>query len=269
MGPSGRGRHEGAGAKRLCNRAGAVNLRAKKDQSQTMPDATAVKNRTPRTRLTQRLSQALQRALDHGTAGLSGPELRQRRTLNAIAALIPCSGLSYAALYLIVDAPGLWPAALAALLFTLYIVWPRLADRHPLMSRLFGTGWAIVVQGLLVWMLGTGSGLHLYFLSFPVVYIVCFGTSHPLPVIGFALLCAGLTGLSELVFPDPAPFIRATPALLQWLQISAIFLVTGFAALGAYVGFAHADSAERRSPGNMPAPKTCSIRFCPRVSPRG
>ncbi len=40
-----------------------------------------------------RLPKWLARFISYGTEGLRGPDLRQRRTLNVISALIPMSGL--------------------------------------------------------------------------------------------------------------------------------------------------------------------------------
>lgn len=183
--------------------------------------------------------------IDYGTQGLSGPELRQRRTLNTLSALMPLSGLCYAVLYLMVDAAGLWPAALAVSLFCLFAVWPMIADRNELAAWLFGAALAVGVQALVVWILGPESGLHLYFMSVPVIAIVCFGTKR----LGFLLIlaasCAVALIVSETALSGPASIIRVDDWLLRFLQVSAFIVVTGFVTLGVYVGFRHADSAER------------------------
>jgi class 3 adenylate cyclase len=183
--------------------------------------------------------------VSYGTEGLHGPELRQRRTLNVISALIPLSGSSYAALYLWVDAPGLWPAAAAVSLFALFLLWPMIAARNLLAAWIFGATLAVVVQAILVWLLGRGSGLHLYFLSIPVIAIVCFGTRHAGWLAGLVVTCAAAMVCSQMFLTEPAPFIRASDGLLTFLQVSALVVVTCFATLGVFVGFIHADRAER------------------------
>lgn len=183
--------------------------------------------------------------IGYGTRDLSGPELRQRRTLNTISALIPMSGLSYANLYLMIDAPGLWPAALAVSLFCLFLFWPFIAARNLSVAWLFGAALAVIVQAILVWLLGPGSGLHLYFLSIPVIAIVCFGTSRIGWLIALAAICAASMIYAEMSLTAPASFIRASDGLLIFLKISAFVVVTGFATLGVYVGFLNADTAER------------------------
>ncbi|MEJ6389214.1 adenylate/guanylate cyclase domain-containing protein [Gymnodinialimonas ulvae] len=200
---------------------------------------------TPRDHETVRLPRPVQRWVDYGTEGLRGPELRQRRTLNAIAGLVPMSGLSYAALYLGVDAQELWPAAGASLLFCLFAAWPRIAARSELAAWLFGATLAVGVQGLLVWLLGRPSGLHLYFLSAPVIAVVCFGTARIGLLLGLCLICAAAMLFTEMYLPAPAPFITVDERLLNFLQTSVFVVVTGFVTLGVYVGFAHADRAER------------------------
>lgn len=183
--------------------------------------------------------------VSYGTAGLTGPELRQRRTLNIISALIPLSGSSYASLYLTVDAQGLWPAALAVSLLGLFLLWPMIAARNTLAAWIFGASVAVIVQAILVWLLGRGSGLHLYFLSIPVIAIVCFGTQRIGMLVGLVLLCAAAMVYSEMALLAPASFIRVGDGLLTFLQVSAFVVVTCFATLGVYVGFLHADKAER------------------------
>ncbi len=183
--------------------------------------------------------------INYGTEGLSGPELRQRRTLNVVSAIIPVSGSSYAAMYLLFDPQGLWPAAAAVSVFSLFLLWPIIAARSDLAAQLYGAAIALVVQAVLVWLLGHDSGLHLFFFSIPVISVVCFGTRRVWFLVGLALICAGAMVFAELALPHPAPFIRVDDTLLRLLQISAFVTVTGFVALGAYVGFAHADTAER------------------------
>lgn len=97
-----------------------------------------------------RVPQWLARYVSYGTEGLTGPELRQRRTLNVVSALIPMSGLSYASLYLTVDPQGLWPAALAVSLFCLFLFWPFIAARNLSVAWLFGASLAVLVQAILV-----------------------------------------------------------------------------------------------------------------------
>lgn len=183
--------------------------------------------------------------INYGTEGLSGPELRQRRTLNTISALIPLSGISYANLYLMIDATGLWPAALAVSLFSLFLFWPFIAAKDELAAWIFGAAVAVVVQALLVWLMGRGSGLHLYFLSIPVIAIVCFGTARIGLLIGLAVICAIAIIFAETTLTAPAAFIRIDDGLLSFLQVSAFVVVTAFVTLGVYVGFRHADIAER------------------------
>ena len=185
------------------------------------------------------------RHIAYGTEGLSGPELRQRRTLNVISVLIPLSGASYGLLYLMVDTRGLWPAAAAVLLFCLFLVWPWIAARSERAAWLFGAAVALIVQGLLVWLLGRESGLHLYFLSIPVIAVVCFGTSRIGLLIGLALVCAAAMALAQTTLTGPASIIRVDAALLEFVEISAFVIVTSFVTLGVYVGFKHADTAER------------------------
>ena len=187
----------------------------------------------------------LARFINYGTEALSGPELRQRRTLNVISALIPMSGLSYANLYLTTDAQGLWPAAVVALLFCLFAAWPFIAARNELAAWVFGATVAVVVQALLVWMMGRESGLHLYFLSIPAIAVVCFGTGRVVLLAGLAAICAAALVYSETMLSGPAPFIRADEGLLNFLQVSAFVVVTGYVTLGVYVGFLYADRAER------------------------
>lgn len=183
--------------------------------------------------------------ISYGTKGLSGPELRQRRTLNVISALIPMSGLSYANLYLMVDAPSLWPAALAVSLFCLFFFWPFIAARDELFAWLYGAALAVLVQALLVWLLGRGSGLHLYFLSIPAIAIVCFGTGRVRLLIGLVAVCATAIVFAQMQLTAPAAFMRVDETLLNFLQVSAFVVVTCFVTLGVYVGFRHADMAER------------------------
>lgn len=183
--------------------------------------------------------------VNHGTRGLTGPELRQRRTLNVISALIPCSGISYASMYLMTDAEGLWPAAAAASVFCLFVIWPFIAARSELAAWVFGAALGVVVQGILVWLLGRDTGLHLYFLSIPVMAIVCFGTNRVGLLLGLAVICAGAMAASEALLTSPAAFIRIDESLVAFLQTSAFVVVTGFVTLGVYVGFLHADRAER------------------------
>ncbi|WP_224817186.1 adenylate/guanylate cyclase domain-containing protein [Hasllibacter sp. MH4015] len=183
--------------------------------------------------------------INYGTGDLSGPELRQRRTLNGLSALIPISGLSYAALYLMSDARGLWPAALVALLFCLIVAWPFIAARNEVAAWVYGAGLAVIVQALLVWMLGRDSGLHLYFLSIPAIAIVCFGTRRVGPLVGLTAICAAALVYSEVMLTEPAAFIRVGDGLLTFLQVSAFVIVTAYVALGVYVGFLYADTAER------------------------
>ncbi|MBF9043705.1 guanylate cyclase [Rhodobacterales bacterium HKCCE4037] len=191
------------------------------------------------------LPDLVRRWIDYGTAGLRGPELRQRRTLNAISGLVPMSGLSYAALYLTLDPAGLWHAALASLLFCLFALWPRIAERSELAAWLFGAVMAVGVQAVLVWLLGQPSGLHLYFLSAPVIAVVCFGTARVGLLLALALICAAAMIYTEMYLPAPAPFMEVDEGLLAMLQSSAFLIVTGFVTLGVYVGFRHADEAER------------------------
>ncbi|MBY4891249.1 hypothetical protein KUL25_00550 [Rhodobacteraceae bacterium N5(2021)] len=183
--------------------------------------------------------------IDYGTEGLSGPERRQRRTLKTLSAFIPMSGLSYASLYLTVDPAGLWPVALAVSLFCLFVIWPMIAARDELTAWLFGAALAVGVQALLVWLLGPGSGLHLYFLGIPAIAIVCFGTRRIGLLIGLAAICAVALTLSETMLTGPAAFISVDEWLLRFLQVSAFIVVTGFVTFGVYVGFLHADRAER------------------------
>ncbi len=187
----------------------------------------------------------LARYISYGTEGLSGPDLRQRRTLNVVSALIPLSGISYASLYLLTDVQGLWPAAASVSLFCLFLFWPMIAARSELAAWMFGATTAVIVQALLVWLLGRDSGLHLYFLSIPVIAIVCFGTRPIGGLVGLAVVCAGAMAFAELLLIGPAPFIRVDDSLLNFLQISAFAVVTGFVTLGVFVGFLHADTAER------------------------
>lgn len=187
----------------------------------------------------------LARFVGYGTEGLSGPELRQRRTLNVISALIPLSGISYGLLYLVVDARGLWPAAAAVSLFCLFLFWPLIAARNDLAAWIFGATVSLVVQGLLVWLLGRDSGLHLYFLSIPVIAVVCFGTARIGLLIGLAMICAAAMVFAQMTLTAHAQFIRIDETLLEYLEISAFVIVTGFVTLGVYVGFMHADKAER------------------------
>ncbi len=183
--------------------------------------------------------------INYGTENLTGPELRQRRTLNVLSALIPISGLSYANLYLTRDAGGLWPAAVAALLFCLFAIWPFIASRNELAAWIFGAAVAVIVQALLVWMLGRESGLHLYFLSIPAIAVVCFGTKRVGLLIGLTAVCAGALTYSETMLMEPAAFIRVDDGLLRFLQVSAFVVVTVYVALGVFVGFLYADRAER------------------------
>ncbi|ABD54478.1 adenylate/guanylate cyclase domain-containing protein [Jannaschia sp. CCS1] len=192
-----------------------------------------------------RLPDWLSRYIDYGTQGLSGPELRQRRTLNVISALIPLSGLSYASLYLTTDAQGLWPAALAVSLFCIFAIWPFIAARSETAAWIFGAMMAVIVQAILVWLLGRASGLHLYFLSAPVIAIVCFGTRPVGRLIALALVCSVAMILSQNLLTAPASFIRVEDDLLTFLETSAFVIVTGFVTLGVYVGFLNADTAER------------------------
>lgn len=192
-----------------------------------------------------RLPAVLARFINYGTDGLTGPELRQRRTLNVISMLIPWSGASYASLYLTIDAQGLWPAAAAVSLFCAFLAWPLIAARSELAAWLFGAAMALIVQALLVWLLGRDSGLHLYFLSIPVIAIVCFGTGRIGLLIGLAAVCAAAMVIAQTTLTAPASFIRVDDSLLNFLQISAFVVVTGFVTLGVYVGFLNADTAER------------------------
>jgi class 3 adenylate cyclase len=191
------------------------------------------------------LPTTLRRWIDYGTSGLSGPELRQRRTLNAISGLVPMSGLSYAVLYLMEDAAGLWPVAASCLLFCLFAFWPRVAAHGELAAWIYGAVLAVGVQALLVWMLGQGSGLHLYFLSAPVLAVVCFGTRRIGLLLTLSAICAAAMVLTEMFLPAPAPFIRVEDDLLAFLRTGAFVIVTGFVTLGVYLGFRHADRAER------------------------
>lgn len=200
-------------------------------------------NKTPKG--AAKLPGVLQRWIDYGTDGLSGPELRQRRTLNAISGLVPMSGLSYASLYLMEDAAGLWPAAAACLLFCLFAFWPRVAAHSTQAAWIFGAALAVGVQAILVWLLGQASGLHLYFLSAPVLAVVCFGTARIGWLLGLSAVCAAAMVLTEIYLPGPAPFIRIEDSLLDFLRTGAFIIVTGFVTLGVYLGFRHADRAER------------------------
>jgi len=181
----------------------------------------------------------------YGTEGLSGPELRQRRTLNVISVLIPISGSSYAGLYLLVDAQGLWPAAVAVSLFSLFLFWPKIAARNEFAAMFYGAGVAITVQTSLVLLLGPDSGLHLFLLSIPVISVICFGTERVWLLLGLATICAAIMAFAEISLSGPAAFIQVDDSFLRLLQISAFVLVTGFVTLGVYVGFLHADIAER------------------------
>lgn len=192
-----------------------------------------------------RLPDWVARYIGYGTEGLSGPELRQRHTLNVISVLIPMSGISYASLYLMIDAQGLWPVAAVVSLFCLFLAWPFIAAKNELAAWLFGAAVAVVVQSLLVWLLGRDSGLHLYFLSIPVIAIVCFGTDRIGLLIGLAVICAAAMAIAQTSLTGPAAFIRVDDSLLNFLQISAFAIVTGFVTLGVFVGFLHADTAER------------------------
>lgn len=192
-----------------------------------------------------RLPRWLSRYINYGTDGLTGPELRQRRTLNVISALIPLSGLNYASVYLTTDAAGLWPAALAVSLFCSFAIWPLIAARSESAAWIFGAVMAVGVQAILAWLLGRASGLHLYFLSAPVLAIVCFGTRPIGRVIALAAVCSVAMIVSQNYFVEPASFIRVDDTLLNFLETSAFVIVTGFVTLGVYVGFLNADTAER------------------------
>ena len=181
----------------------------------------------------------------YGTEGLSGPELRQRRTLNVISVLIPISGSSYAGLYLLVDAQGLWPAAVVVSLFSLFLFWPKIAARNEFAAMFYGAGVAVTVQTSLVLLLGPDSGLHLFLLSIPVISVICFGTERVWLLLGLATICAAIMAFAEISLSGPAAFIQVEDSFLRLLQISAFVLVTGFVTLGVYVGFLHADIAER------------------------
>ncbi|MBL4628514.1 MAG: adenylate/guanylate cyclase domain-containing protein [Roseicyclus sp.] len=181
----------------------------------------------------------------YGTEGLSGPELRQRRTLNVISVLIPISGSSYAGLYLLVDAQGLWPAAVVVSLFSLFLFWPKIAARNEFAAMFYGAGVAVTVQTSLVLLLGPDSGLHLFLLSIPVISVICFGTERVWLLLGLATICAAIMAFAEISLSGPAAFIQVDDSFLRLLQISAFVLVTGFVTLGVYVGFLHADIAER------------------------
>lgn len=183
--------------------------------------------------------------IDYGTRDLGGPERRQRRTLNTLSALIPMSGLSYATLYLAVDPVGLWPVAAAVSLFCLFAFWPLVAAHNELTAWLYGAGLAVGVQALLVWLLGPASGLQLYFLAIPAIAIVCFGTGRIGLLISLAVVCAAALTVSEIALTGPAAFMVIDDWLLRFLQVSAFVVVTGFVTLGVYVGFRHADRAER------------------------
>lgn len=191
-----------------------------------------------------RLPRPIRAFLDYGLDGLTGRRLRQKRALNLLSLLVVQSGLAYAALYLIYDWRGLWPVAAVVSLFALFALVPMISRRRETGGMMVAVGLTIVLQLTLTWMLGTGSGLHLFLFSVPAIGIVCFGTDHLRLMALIGMVCALAMILAGLYFTSPAPFITVDDTLLALLRSSVFLVVTAFVLFGVWLGFAIANSAE-------------------------
>ncbi len=149
-----------------------------------------------------------------GTEGRPREEHRQIMALNLVVGMNILFGASYAIFCAVYDFEGLWPQAAthAGAMVILAATFPILKI-NPLIAAYW---WVVLISLTLFWLAyltGRGSGFHLYLLSAPGIILTLFGVQRLWQCIGLVTMMIALTIAAQILFIEPAPFMRVQPQL--------------------------------------------------------
>jgi adenylate cyclase len=123
-------------------------------------------------------------AIRYGTGGFPEAIARPLRTLNLVVWIVAIVAAGFAGVQFLDPRPGVWKVAvLNAVAVPAYAAVPLLHRFGPIWAPLTGILFAHAHLFVLAWLVGTGFGVHLYYVVSAGVAVLCFGTRRLLPLL--------------------------------------------------------------------------------------
>ncbi|MCE8527310.1 adenylate/guanylate cyclase domain-containing protein [Ruegeria pomeroyi] len=193
---------------------------------------------------TSRLPRWLAWYLEYGVEGKTKRDQRRQFTGNVIMALSVLTSVLYSGGFFLYD-PELWPTcAVAVALGVQFFILPFAFNRYPNATIALSTVFSCAAFSFQTYLVGTETGLYLYLLLIPAIWLAVLGPGKPIHLFSTTLI--GIVAILLSVFCFGAPALQAAQQpILQALLMSTSVIWVGLLILAfGYVAFQRAERAE-------------------------
>jgi len=147
---------------------------------------------------------------------------RRLRTVNITAWIASATSTSFAFAHLLAPAPGLWKAGVInALMASIFAALPLLHRLGPRAGALALVLLTYADLFLLVCLLGTGTGMQLYYLVGAALTVLFFGTEFIVLAVIFGCVAAALIIILQLLVPSDTGLLP-TPMIVESFIVSTV-----------------------------------------------
>jgi signal transduction histidine kinase/CheY-like chemotaxis protein len=158
-------------------------------------------------------------AVRYGTEGYPEKIARPLRTLNLVVWIVAVVATGFAVVQFLDPRPGVWKVAvLNAVAVPIYAAVPLLHRFGPIWAPMTGILFAHAHLFALAWLVGTGFGVHLYYVVSAGIAVLCFGTRRLLPIL-LGVLALLLVLIVEVLVPHDTGLL--SPAMLLGSFVAA------------------------------------------------
>jgi signal transduction histidine kinase/CheY-like chemotaxis protein len=158
-------------------------------------------------------------AVRYGTEGYAEKIARPLRTLNLVVWIVAVVAAGFAVVQFLDPRPDVWKVAvLNAIAVPIYAAVPLLHRFGPIWGPLIGILFAHAHLFALAWLVGTGFGVHMYYVVSAGIAVLCFGTRRLLPIL-LGVLALLLVIVVEFLVPHDTGLL--SPAMLLGSFVAA------------------------------------------------